>query len=135
MHGRFFDVSDAPMVLGEPVTPTVLIGGGGSKMMNLGGRVADIVSMIPRQATGEWSVAASVADSTLERMAQKARWVHEGAEEAGRGTGLRYISIFDPGDDQVEYLANRGGRAAARRMTTFEHQRLPGSIRGIERGW
>jgi hypothetical protein len=36
---------------------------------------------------------------------QKARWVHEGAEEAGRGTGLRYISIFDPGDDQVEYLA------------------------------
>ena len=122
--------------------------------------------MIPRQATGEWSVAASVADSTLECMAQRARWVHEGAEEAGRdqsevelhtvvvrtivgedvddaiatesadngvpvtsmedstlyltgsgsqirdrlrewraGTGLRYISIFDPGDDQVEYLA------------------------------
>ncbi len=166
LHGRFFEVSDAPMVLSEPVTPTVLIGGGGPKMMNLGGRVADIVSMIPRQATGEWSVAASVADSTLERMAHKARWVREGAEEAGRDpsevelhtmvvrtivgddvddaiakesadtdvpvtsmedstlyltgsgsqvrdrlrdwqarTGLRYISLFDPGEDQVEYLA------------------------------
>jgi probable F420-dependent oxidoreductase len=166
MHGRFFDVVDAPMVLREAVTPTVLIGGGGPKMMNLGGRAADIVSMIPRQETGEWSVKASLADSTIERMAQKARWVRESAEKAGRDpshvelhtmvvrtivgdevdgaiaqesadtdvpvasmgdsslyltgsgpqirdrlrnwqahTGLSYISIFDPGDDQVEYLA------------------------------
>jgi alkanesulfonate monooxygenase SsuD/methylene tetrahydromethanopterin reductase-like flavin-dependent oxidoreductase (luciferase family) len=166
MHGRFFDVVDAPMVLGDAVTPTVLIGGGGPKVMHFGGRTADIVSMIPRQDTGEWSVEASLADSTLERMAQKARWVHEGAEDAGRDpsrvelhtmvartivgddvgnaistesaesgvpvtamedsslyltgsgaqirdrlrywksrTGLSYISIFDPGDAQVEYLA------------------------------
>jgi probable F420-dependent oxidoreductase len=166
MHGRFFDVVDAPMVLREAVTPTVLIGGGGPRMMNLGGRAADIVSMIPRQDTGEWSVKASLEDSTLDRMAQKARWVRESAEKAGRDpsrvelhtmvvrtivgdevdgaiaresadtdvpvtamedsslyltgsgpqirdrlqnwqarTGLSYISIFDPGDDQVEYLA------------------------------
>lgn len=166
MHGRFFDVVDAPMVLREAVTPTVLIGGGGPRMMNLGGRAADIVSMIPRQETGEWSVEASLADSTLERMTQKSRWVREGAKKAGRDpsrvelhtmvvrtivgddvddavaqesadtdvpvtsmedsslyltgsgpqirdrlrnwqarTGLSYISIFDPGDDQVEYLA------------------------------
>jgi probable F420-dependent oxidoreductase len=166
MHGRFFDVVDAPMVLREAVSPTVLIGGGGPKMMNLGGRSADIVSMIPRQETGEWSVEASLPDSTLERMAQKARWVRQSAEKAGRdpsrvelhtmvvrtivgddvddaiaqesadtgvpvttmensslyltgsgpqvrerlrkwhaGTGLSYISIFDPGDEQVEYLA------------------------------
>lgn len=165
-HGRFFDVSDAPMVLGEPVAPTVLIGGGGPKMMRLGGRTADIVSMIPRQDTGEWSVEASVADSTPERIAEKARWVREGAEDAGRDpselelhtmvartivgddiddavakesadtgvsvtdmresslylvgsgahvrgrlrdwqalAGLSYVSIFDPGDDQIEYLA------------------------------
>lgn len=165
-QGRFFDVFGAPMVLGEPVRPTVLIGGGGPKMMRLGGRAADIVSMIPRQETGEWSVEASLADSTLACMAQKARWVREGAERAGRDpsgvelhtmvvrtivgddvgdavakesadtqvpvgamedsslylvgsgahvrdrlrewrarTGLSYVSIFDPGDDQVEYLA------------------------------
>jgi probable F420-dependent oxidoreductase len=166
MHGRFFDVIDAPMVLREAVSPTVLIGGGGPKMMNLGGRAADIVSMIPRQETGEWSVEASLADSTLKRMAQKARWVRQSAEKAGRdpshvelhtmvvrtivgddvddaiaqesadtgvavtamedsslyltgsgpqvrerlrkwhaSTGLSYISIFDPGDEQVDYLA------------------------------
>ena len=166
MQGRFFDVVDAPMVLREAVTPTVLIGGGGPKLMHLGGRAADIVSMIPRQDTGEWSVQASIADSTLDRMTQKARWVREGAEAAGRDpsvvelhtmvvrtivgdhvgdaiakesketdlpatsledsslylmgtgaqirdrlrywqaeTGLHYISIFDPGEDQIEYLA------------------------------
>jgi probable F420-dependent oxidoreductase len=166
MHGRFFDVVDAPMTLRESVTPTVLIGGGGPKVMHLGGRAADIVSMIPMQDAGEWSVKASIADSTLERMTQKARWVREGAEESGRdpsgvelhtmvvrtivgehvddaiakesrdidvpvtsledsalyltGTGaqirdrlqrwqshigLSYVSIFDPGEDQVEYLA------------------------------
>jgi probable F420-dependent oxidoreductase len=165
-HGRFFDVSDVPMVLCEPVTPTVLIGGGGPKMMHLGGRAADIVSMIPRQDTGEWSVEASLADSTPARMAEKASWVREGAEDAGRDpstvelhtmvvrtivgddvddaiaqesadtgvpvaamqdsslyligsgsqvrerlrdrqahTGLSYVSIFDPGEDQIEYLA------------------------------
>ena len=166
MHGRFFDVVDAPMVLREVVTPTVLIGGGGPKVMHLGGRAADIVSMIPIQDTGEWSVKASIADSMLERLSQKARSVREGAEEAGRDpsgvelhtmvvrtivgdhvgdaiakeaadtdvpvtsiedsslyltgtgpqirdrlrywqtrTGLSYISIFDPGEHQIEYLA------------------------------
>lgn len=165
-HGRFFDVADAPMMLGEPVAPTVLIGGGGPKMMHLGGRAADIVSMIPRQDTGAWSVETSLADSTPERMAEKARWVREGAEDAGRDpsavelhtmvvrtivgddvddaiakesadtgvsvatmrdsslylvgsgsevrdrlrtwqaqSGLTYVSIFDPGEDQIEYLA------------------------------
>jgi len=165
-HGRFCDVTDAPMAAASPVNPTVLIGGGGRRVMQLGGRTADIVSMIPRQDTGDWSVEASIADSTLESMSQKARWVHEGAEEAGRDpsgvelhtmvvrtivgdhvgdaiakeskdtdvpvtsmedsslyltgtgaeirdrlrswqaqTGLRYISIFDPGEDQIEYLA------------------------------
>jgi probable F420-dependent oxidoreductase len=167
LHGRFFDVVDVPMALSTAVTPTVLIGGGGPRLMRLGGRVADIVSMIPRQDTGEWSVQASLADSTVERMAEKARWVQRGAQEAGRdpadvelhtmvvrtivgddvdeaiakesadtgvpvpsmedstlylmGTGAQaraqlrqwraragvsYVSLFDPGEDQVEYLAD-----------------------------
>ena len=97
MHGRFFDVIEAPMVLREAVSPTVLIGGGGPKVMHLGGRAADIVSMIPRQETGEWSVEASIADSTLDRMAQKARWVREGAEEAGR----------DPSDVELHTMVVR----------------------------
>jgi probable F420-dependent oxidoreductase len=166
MHGRHFDVSDVPMAIDEPVTPTILIGGGGPRMMRLGGREADIVSMIPRQDTGDWSVSASLADSTLGRMAEKAAWVRARAEEAGRdpagielhtmvartmvgdhaaaavareaaasdvapeamadstlylvGTGaevrdqvvrwrdevgISYVSLFDPGEEQIEALA------------------------------
>lgn len=166
VRGRYFNVKDAPMVAREPVAPTVLIGGGGRKVMHLGGRVADIVSMIPTQATGEWSVKGSLADSTLERIAEKARWVREGAEAAGRNShdvelhtmvfrtivgddvgsalakesadndvpwpamedstlyltgtgsevrdrlrhwrdraGITYVSLFDPGEEQIGYLA------------------------------
>jgi len=132
----------------------------------LAGRAADIASMIPRQDTGEWSVPASLADSTMDRMVEKAAWVREGATGAGRdpaavelntmvfkvavcpdvaarrralaleagvtesaladstlfltGTapevrarlleyrqrvGLSYFSLFDPGDAQIDYLA------------------------------
>ncbi len=71
-HGRFFDVIDAPLVASEPVRPSVLLGGGGPTMMRLAGRAADIVSIIPTQDTGEWSVTGSLADSTMDRMAEKA---------------------------------------------------------------
>ena len=87
LHGRFYDVTDVPMVASEPVRPTILIGGGGPKMMDLGGRVADIVSMIPTQDTGDWSVTASLADATVERMARKASWVRQGAKAASRDAG------------------------------------------------
>jgi probable F420-dependent oxidoreductase len=96
-HGNYFDVIDAPMVVNEQVHPSVLIGGGGPKMMRLGGRVADIVSMIPTQDTGDWSVAASLADSTLDRMAQKATWVRQGVEAAGR----------DPTDTELHTMVVR----------------------------
>ena len=166
--GRFYQVTDSPRVAPEPVSPRLLVGGGGPRAMRLAGRVADIASIIPRQSTGEWSVSASLADSTLDRMAEKAEWVREGAAAAGRdptsielntmvfglavgadpaarraalarengvtaselrdstlfltGTGaevrdrlleyrdrvgLTYFSLFDPGDDQVEYLAEQ----------------------------
>jgi probable F420-dependent oxidoreductase len=87
LHGRFYDVTDVPMVASEPVRPTILIGGGGPKMMDLAGRVADIVSMIPTQDTGDWSVTASLADATVERMARKASWVRQGAKAASRDAG------------------------------------------------
>ena len=167
MHGAYFDVTDVPMAVGEPVHPKILIGGGGPRMLRLGGREADTVSMIPRQDTGDWSVAASLADSTMARMVEKAAWVREGAEEAGRepagielhtmvaktivgddvgtavareaaqsgvppdalrdstlylvGTGaqararverwrdevgIAYVSLFDPGEDQIELIAD-----------------------------
>src|SRR6185437_2234263 len=152
----------------------LLVGGGGRRVLRFGGRVADTVSMIARQATGEWSVADSVADSTVERMAEKAGWVREGAvaagrdpssvelhtmvarvvvgnqadeavaqaladdgvdpEAAGRSTlylcgtahqvrdrlrqwradvGISYVSLFDPGDQQIEWLADQVVRPLA----------------------
>ena len=83
-EGRFFRLVDSPMVAPEPVSPRILIGGGGPSVMGLGGRRADVVSMIPRQSSGDWSVSDSVPDSTLARMAEKAAWVARGAEAAGR---------------------------------------------------
>ena len=84
MRGRYFDVTDVPMAVDEPVCPKILIGGGGPKLLHLGGREADIVSIIPRQDTGEWSVGGSLADSTTARMTEKAAWVRAGAEGVGR---------------------------------------------------
>jgi probable F420-dependent oxidoreductase len=167
LHGRYFEVSEAPMVASEPVWPSILVGGGGPTMMRLAGRVADIVSILPRQRTGDWSVRDSLADSTLDHMAQKAAWVRDSAEASNRDrteielhtmvvrtivgddvaaavaresdetgvparemmdstlylvgngaevrdelqrwrqrTGISYVSLFDPGDEQIEYLAH-----------------------------
>jgi probable F420-dependent oxidoreductase len=165
-NGHYYQVSDAPRVAPEPVAPRLLVGGGGPRMMDLAGRVADIAGLLPRQASGEWSVRASLADSTMERMIEKSGWVRAGAAAAGRdpasvelntmvfglavgadptarrealarengvaesdlrdstlfltGTGpevcdrlmayrervgLTYFALFDPGDEQIEYLA------------------------------
>jgi len=165
-NGRYYQVTDAPRVAPEPVAPKLLVRGGGPHIMDLAGRVADIAGLLPRQAGGGWSVEASLADSTMEQMVEKAGWVRAGAAAAGRdpasielntmvfglavgddptarreklardngvavtdlhdstlfltGTGpevrdrlveyrdrvgISYFSLFDPGDEQVEYLA------------------------------
>src|SRR2546428_4963499 len=82
--GRYYQVTGSPRVAPEPVSPTLLVGGGGPRAMSLAGRIADIASMIPRQDTGEWSLPASLADSTIDRMAEKSRWVRAAAAAAGR---------------------------------------------------
>jgi alkanesulfonate monooxygenase SsuD/methylene tetrahydromethanopterin reductase-like flavin-dependent oxidoreductase (luciferase family) len=168
VHGRFYRVTDAPMVCPRAIRPRILLGGGGRSVMGLGGRLADTVSMIPRQSTGVWSVPDSVPDSTVARMREKAAWVRAGAEAAGRDpgavelntmvattvvgdqpgpavaraasdsglrvadladstlylcgtaddvcqrldlwreeTGISYVSLFDPGEEQITYLAER----------------------------
>ena len=84
MHGRFFDVVGAPRSLDEAVRLPILVGGGGPKAMGVAGRCADIVSMIPRQATGSWSIVDSRADASDARMAEKAAWARAAATAAGR---------------------------------------------------
>jgi probable F420-dependent oxidoreductase len=114
--GRFYQVKDSPRVAPEPASPRLLVGGGGPHAMRLAGRVADIASMIPRQATGEWSVPASVADSTLECMRQKAAWVREGAAAAGRdpdaielNTMVLGLGVGDDAAERRETLAKSNG--------------------------
>jgi probable F420-dependent oxidoreductase len=168
LHGRYYRVTDSPMVSPEAIRPRILLGGGGRAMMHLAGRVADTVSMIPRQTTGAWSVPDSVPDSTMAARAEKAAWVRAGAAEAGRdpdaielntmvakiivgdhpqaaitqeaaangmaaadlsdstlylcgqaeevsdrllqwreASGISYLSLFDPGEEQITYLAER----------------------------
>lgn len=165
-HGEFYEVTDSPMVAPEPVQPRLLIGGGGRRAMGIAGRLADTVSVIPRQDTGEWSLTGSMPDSTASRIADKAAWAREAAAGAGRDgaglefntmvfrvivgddpsaaiaaeaadtgispeqmtdsslylcgtgsevcdrlidwrtrTGISYFSLFDPGEEQIEYLA------------------------------
>jgi probable F420-dependent oxidoreductase len=118
--GRFYQVQDSPRVAPEPVSPTVLVGGSGPRAMRLAGRVADIVSLLPRQATGDWSVPASVADSTLERMRQKAGWVREGAVACGRdpnvielNTMVLGVAVGDDAPAEREKLAQANGVAVS----------------------
>jgi probable F420-dependent oxidoreductase len=168
LHGHYYRVTDSPRVSPEAIRPRILLGGGGRSMMHLAGRVADTVSMIPRQTTGAWSVPESVPDSTMAAMAEKAAWVRAGAADAGRDpdaielntmvattvvgddpeaaiareaaaagvpvadvsdstlylcgradevcerlrhwrdvAGISYVSLFDPGEEQITYLAER----------------------------
>jgi probable F420-dependent oxidoreductase len=119
MHGRFYRVTDSPMVARAPVRPRLLIGGGGRVVMRLGGRVADTVSMIPGQTSGTWSVVDSLPDSTMERMAQKAAWVREGAEEAGRDPDAIELNTMVPtvivGDDVATAIARAASTAGVTR--------------------
>lgn len=114
-HGRFFDVTESPMVAPDPVRPRLLIGGGGRRVMRLGGAVADTVSMIARQTSGEWSIADSLADSTEARMAEKAAWIREGAAEAGRDPDTVELNTMVP---KVIVGADPGPRIAAEAAET-----------------
>jgi probable F420-dependent oxidoreductase len=167
VSSEHFQLEDVPRALPDPIDMPILVGGGGPKAMALAGRHADIVSLIPRQPNGEWSVPDSLEDSTDDKLAEKVGWVRDAAERAGRdpdvlelntmvfrtsigddvrarreqvaaldsidpdatidsslyltGTvtevhdrllarrdrcGVSYYSFFDPGDDQVEVLAD-----------------------------
>jgi alkanesulfonate monooxygenase SsuD/methylene tetrahydromethanopterin reductase-like flavin-dependent oxidoreductase (luciferase family) len=109
MDGQFYRVTDVPMVAEVPIRPRLLVGGGGPNLLSLAGRIADTVSMIPRQSTGDWSVTDSLPDSTLERMVEKASWVQRSASAAGRDPRSielnTMVSRVIVGDDPGEAIA------------------------------
>jgi alkanesulfonate monooxygenase SsuD/methylene tetrahydromethanopterin reductase-like flavin-dependent oxidoreductase (luciferase family) len=60
--------------------PPILLGGGGRKMLELAGRVADVVGINPNLRAGEIGVDVA-RDSREDLVLQKIEWVREGAGE------------------------------------------------------
>jgi alkanesulfonate monooxygenase SsuD/methylene tetrahydromethanopterin reductase-like flavin-dependent oxidoreductase (luciferase family) len=89
-------------------------------VLAVAGRHADIVSLIPRQPSGDWNPAASLGDSTDDRLAEKVRWVAQAAEAAGRdpsgievNTMVFATAIADDPEPARRRLAEEQGVAPA----------------------
>jgi len=83
--GRHFRVREIPRAaeLPEGSRPTVLIGGGGRRMLTLAGRYGDIVGINPTLVEGKVT-AQTPADLAPERVREKVEWVRDAARAAGR---------------------------------------------------
>jgi probable F420-dependent oxidoreductase len=83
--GKHYHVKDAPLKIELPggARPSILIGGGGEKLLSVAGRHADIVGINPKIPEGRIT-AKTALDVTPESVRQKIRWVREAARAAGR---------------------------------------------------
>jgi probable F420-dependent oxidoreductase len=83
--GKHYQVKDAPLKIELPggARPSILIGGGGEKLLSVAGRHADIVGINPKIPEGRIT-AKTALDITPESVRQKIRWVHAAASSAGR---------------------------------------------------
>ncbi len=76
-HYEIRDYDAVPKPVQQP-RPPILLGGGGRKMLQLAGRVADVVGINPNLRAGE--IGTDVAhDSREDLVLQKIEWVREGA--------------------------------------------------------
>jgi len=95
--------------------PTILIGGGGQKLLSVAGRHADIVGINPKMVEGKIT-AETPADSAPEMVRKKVQWVREGAEAAGRNpddiefNSLSFVTAImdDPSSLRAGIAANSG---------------------------
>jgi len=69
--------------LGDLAPPKILVGGGGPRVLRMAGRHADIVGINPKMVEGRVTKD-TAADCKAERVAEKIRFVREGASAAGR---------------------------------------------------
>jgi probable F420-dependent oxidoreductase len=72
--------------LPEGSAPSILIGGGGPRLLRLAGRYADIVGISAKVDQGKFSPE-TARDVAPDRVLEKLAWIREGAERAGRDPG------------------------------------------------
>ncbi|NNL67921.1 MAG: LLM class flavin-dependent oxidoreductase, partial [Myxococcales bacterium] len=121
-EGEHYQVRDiAPAIeLPEGEAPTVLIGGGGKRVLSIAGRHADIVGINPSLVEGKVT-AQTAADLKPENVRMKTGWARAAAEKAGRDpdaiefNGLAFVVAIA---DDVSGLRN--GLAASSGMTADE---------------
>jgi len=84
-EGKHYRIEDAQRAanLPEGSAPSILIGGGGPRMLRLAGRWADIVGISAMVDQGKVTPE-TARDVAPERVLEKIAWVREGAERAGR---------------------------------------------------
>jgi probable F420-dependent oxidoreductase len=75
--------------------PPLLVGGGGRRVLSLAARVADIVGVNLSFPAGVLN-AASVAELSADRVAEKVRWVQEAVAAAGRPAGTVELQFSVP---------------------------------------
>jgi probable F420-dependent oxidoreductase len=133
-HGRHYDVDG---FTGEPKPvqrphPPIAIGGGGRKVLELAGRVADIVSFNYDNRSGLLG-SDGVQRSTAERTARKVQWVRDGAgdrfDSVELEVGVNYFSVTS----DAHAFATRAGEPvglSADEMLVHPHA-LIGSVDAI----
>jgi len=93
-HYQITDMRGLPRPVQRPYPP-ILVGGGGRRMLELAGRVADIVGVNPRLTGGDPS--RILVEMGPEGLREKIDWARSAAREAGRDPdALRYqLSMLD----------------------------------------
>ena len=94
--GQHFQLNEAARSVAEldpSEPPRVLVGGGGPRVLRVAGRHADIVGLNPRLHEGRVTKD-TAADSIAERTLEKARWVRQAAEAAGRDPALLELNAL-----------------------------------------
>jgi probable F420-dependent oxidoreductase len=83
--GKHYTIREMPQAAKLPAgeRPTILVGGGGKRLLGVAGRYADVVGINPSLPEGKIT-ATTPADQTPERVREKVSWVRAAAEKAGR---------------------------------------------------